>query len=115
MDIESEESYNNEEELDLQPLSLKTDKKLVLTHEAESIASSILSRRQKDVLLNRNIDPNNFAQRHFYSLKAREFGTFEHFLTKNKHRKDRNEVIEVMRELAESKDHVLSGRVSDKL
>lgn len=101
MDIESEESYNNEdEELDLQPLSLKTDKKLVLTHEAESIASSIISRRHKDVLLNRNIDPNNFGQRHFYALKAREFGTFEHFLTKNKHRKERSEVIEVMRELA---------------
>ncbi len=55
----------------MQPLSLKTDKKLVLTHEAESIASSIGSRRLKTNELNRALDPNNYAQKSYFTVKTK--------------------------------------------
>lgn len=71
MEIESEGEDFNDYDLDMQPLSLKTDKKLVLSHEAESVASSIYSRRNKTVELNRSIDPNNISSRHFFNLKTR--------------------------------------------
>ncbi len=48
MDIESSEELNNEE-IDFEPLTLKNDKKLMLSREGESIASSIINRRTKNV------------------------------------------------------------------
>jgi hypothetical protein len=96
MDIESEEDANNEE-LDIEPLTLKTDKKLKLSREAESTASSIISKRNRFPELNRALDPANTAQKNVFVLKTRDFGVFEHFMTKNKHREERADVLEALR------------------
>jgi hypothetical protein len=69
----------------------------VLSHEAESMASSIINRRTKTGVMNSRLDASNIAQKYSLSLKTKEFGNFHHFLTKNKHRDDRMEVIEVLR------------------
>lgn len=96
MEIESDPDVSNQE-LDIEPLSLKTDKRLVLTREAESIASSIFSRRTRVAELNRNLDPDNSAQRLGLALKTKDLASFQHFLTKNKHRHERSEVFTVLR------------------
>lgn len=65
--------------------------------------------------MNRGLDPGNNAQKFSLSLRTKEFGEFKHFLTKNKHRDDRINVIEALRDLAEANGIVLNGRVKDKL
>lgn len=65
--------------------------------------------------MNKNIDSNNSAQRYQMKVTTKEFGSFYHFLTKNKHRNVRIEMLEAVRQLAQERGFVLSGRVSDKL
>ena len=96
MDIESDDNASNEE-LDFEPLTLKTDKPLVLSREAEESASNIFSKRSKKPNLHRAFDPDNKAQRSQLNLSTKEFGNYEHFLTKNKHRSERVEVLEALR------------------
>jgi len=81
-------------------LTKKDDKKLVLSTEGERMAISILNKRSRVAELNKNIDTTNSALRYQFGVKAKEFGTFKHFLTKNKHRNDRAEVLQVVRDLA---------------
>lgn len=73
MEIESEESHihSEEESIDMEPLNLKTNKKLVLTHQAESDAFSIANRRVKTTELNRIVDPHNKAQKSYLTLKTK--------------------------------------------
>ena len=65
--------------------------------------------------LNASVDPQGTAAKCSLKLRTKEFGTFEHFLTKNKHRDSRLEVFDVLRELAQEKGFTLNGRVKDKL
>ncbi len=104
-----------EQDFDFEPLEHKTDKKLVLSHEAESMASEIINRRTRHPELNKGLDPGNNAHKFSLTLKTKEFGEFKHFLTKNKYRDDRVNVIEVLRDLAQTNGIVLNGRVKDKL
>lgn len=79
------------------------------------MASSIASHRSKNVEHNRGLDTNNNAIKCSFALKTKEFGSFKHFFTKNKHRDDRIDVITHLRELAQDRDIELNGRVKDKL
>lgn len=114
MDIESSQE-DNEIELDIEPLTIRTDKKLVLSNDAEHLAFDLLSKRSRHAELNKDIDPHSNAQKLHLAVKTREFGRFEHFLTKNKHRDTRVDVLDEVRELAAERGVVLSGRVKDKL
>jgi hypothetical protein len=71
MDIEYSQESNNEEEFDYEPISKKNDKKFVLSNEAESIASSIMNRRSKNVEFNRALDPNNTAAKCSMGLRTK--------------------------------------------
>lgn len=115
MDIEYSQESNNEQEFEYEPISKKNDKKFVLSHEAESIASSIMNRRSKNVEFNRALDPNNTAVKCSMGLRTKQFGSFQHFMTKIKNNGERLEVMNVLRELAHEKGLALVGRVSDKL
>ena len=72
-------------------------------------------RRNRAVRLNASVDPQGTAAKCSLKLRTKEFGTFEHFLTKNKHRDSRLEVFDVLRELAQEKGFTLNGRVKAKL
>lgn len=77
--------------------------------------SSLEKKRSRAVRLNASIDPQGTAVKCSLKLRTKEFGTFEHFLTKNKNRDSRLEVFEVLRDLAKEKGLTLNGRVKDKL
>jgi hypothetical protein len=75
MDIESSQE-DNEIELDFEPLTIRTDKKLVLSNDAEHLAFDLLSKRSRYAELNKDIDPQSTAQKLHLAVKTREFGRF---------------------------------------
>ncbi len=70
MQSESDEEYNGPE-LDLEPAQKKNDKRLVLNHATQTIASEMVNRRCRKAELNRDIDPNNRAGRYPLNLKTK--------------------------------------------
>lgn len=117
MDIEESESRGEiEEEFNFEPLSQRNDKKLVLSNQADMEAFAIFNRTTRVPELNRTLDPNARAQPCPLALKTEEWAEeFHHFMTKNKFRDERAEVLEVLRGLAKERGHETTGQVRDKM